>query len=40
MVDFFEDADLRHAIKAEHAERLGDYEYAPMIPEGPPPIGG
>lgn len=40
MVDLFEDAELRRAVRAEFVERLGDYEYQPMIPEGPPPIGG
>ena len=35
MVDLFEDAELREAMKAEHAERLGDYDYEPMIPSGP-----
>ncbi len=38
LVDLFEDAELRDAMKAEHAERLGDYEYKPMVPPGPPPI--
>lgn len=38
MVDLFEDAELREAMKAEHAERLGDYEYTPMIPPGQPPL--
>ena len=32
MVDLFEDADLRAAVKAEYVERLGDYEYEAMIP--------
>jgi len=40
MVDLFEDAALRDAVAAEFRERLGDYEYAPMIPDGPPPIDG
>ncbi|MDX1501908.1 MAG: amidohydrolase [Thermoanaerobaculia bacterium] len=39
MVDLFEDAELREAVAAEHRERLGDYEYEPMIPPGPPPLG-
>jgi len=38
MVDLFEDAELREAVKEEFRERLGDYEYKPMIPPGPPPI--
>ena len=40
MVDLYEDAELRAAVRAEFEERLGDYEYVPMIPDGPPPIGG
>lgn len=40
MVDLFEDAELREAMKVEHAERVGDYEYEPIIPPGPPPVGG
>ncbi|MDX1644166.1 MAG: amidohydrolase [Thermoanaerobaculia bacterium] len=39
MVDLFEDAELREAMKAEHAERVGDYDYEPIIPPGPPPLG-
>ena len=39
-VDLFEDADLRAAVRAEYEERLGDYRYQAMIPDGPPPIGG
>lgn len=39
MVDLFEDAELRTAVKAEFKERKGDYVYKAMIPEGPPPIG-
>ena len=38
MVDLFEDAELRQAMNAEHAERLGEYVYEPMIPPGPPPL--
>ena len=38
MVDLFEDSELRKAVRAEFVERLGDYKYAPMIPDGPPPI--
>ena len=38
MVDLFEDAELRDAVKAEFLERKGDYEYEGIIPEGPPPI--
>lgn len=39
MVDLFEDAELREAVKAEFKERKGDYIYKGMIPEGPPPVG-
>ena len=38
MVDFFEDAELRKAIHKEFNERKGDYEYKPIIPDGPPPL--
>jgi len=38
MVDLFESPELRASVKAEFKERLGDYEYKPMVPEGPPPI--
>ncbi len=38
MVDLFEDAELRKAVREEFVERLGDYKYSPMIPEGPPPL--
>jgi aminobenzoyl-glutamate utilization protein B len=38
MVDLYEDADLREAVKAEYRERLGDYRYEGMVPPGPPPI--
>lgn len=38
MVDLFEDAELREAVKAEFKERKGDYVYKGMVPEGPPPI--
>lgn len=39
MVDLYEDAELREAVKAEFKERKGDYEYKGIIPEGPPPVG-
>ncbi|RLD20037.1 MAG: amidohydrolase [Bacteroidetes bacterium] len=38
MVDVFEDEQLRKDIRAEWVERVGDYEYAPIVPEGPPPV--
>lgn len=40
MVDLFEDAELREAVKAEYRERKGDYKYKGMVPPGPPPIDG
>ncbi|MEM1128471.1 MAG: amidohydrolase [Bacteroidota bacterium] len=38
MVDLFQDEALRDAVKAEHAERVGDYEYNGIVPAGPPPL--
>ena len=38
MVDLYEDAALREAVKAEFKERKGDYQYKGMIPPGPPPL--
>jgi aminobenzoyl-glutamate utilization protein B len=37
MVDFFEDAALREAMREEFLERKGDYVYKGIIPPGPPP---
>ena len=39
MVDLFKDEDLRNRVKAEFKERVGDYEYKGILPDGPPPIG-
>lgn len=39
MVDLYENAELRAAVKAEFKERKGDYEYKGLIPDGPPPVG-
>ena len=38
MVDLFQDEQLRKDVKAEFAERKGDYIYEPIIPDGPPPL--
>ena len=38
MVDLFENPELRNEVKAEFAERKGDYKYEGMIPPGPPPL--
>ena len=38
MVDLYQDDKLREAVKAEHKERVGDYQYKGIIPDGPPPI--
>ncbi|MFK7981709.1 MAG: amidohydrolase [Saprospiraceae bacterium] len=38
MVDLFEDPKLVEEVKKEFKERLGDYKYKAMIPEGPPPL--
>jgi aminobenzoyl-glutamate utilization protein B len=39
MVDLYEDAKLREAVKAEFKERKGDYVYKGIVPDGPPPLG-
>ena len=38
MVDLFESPKLVEDVKKEYKERLGDYEYKAMIPDGPPPL--
>lgn len=38
MVDLFEDEKLRSSVKEEFKERVGDYEYKGIVPDGPPPI--
>ncbi|MCI0486324.1 MAG: amidohydrolase [Blastocatellia bacterium] len=38
MVDLFEDAPLREAIKAEFEQKVGGHVYKPYIPDGPPPV--
>jgi len=38
LVDFFEDEELRKAIRAEFVKRKGDYVYKGIVPPGPPPI--
>ena len=38
MVDLYESAELREAVKAAHKERVGDYEYEGIVPPGPPPL--
>lgn len=40
MTDLFEDPKLVQEIKEEYRERKGDAVYEPIVPEGPPPIGG
>jgi aminobenzoyl-glutamate utilization protein B len=39
MVDFFTDSKLLQEVKDEFKMRKGDYQYSPMLPPGPPPIG-
>lgn len=39
MVDLYQDEQLRGRIREEFKEDRGDYEYSPMVPEGPPPVG-
>ncbi|MCG8373756.1 MAG: amidohydrolase [Balneolales bacterium] len=38
MVDLFENPELRDEVRAEFAQRKGDYVYEGMIPPGPPPL--
>jgi aminobenzoyl-glutamate utilization protein B len=38
MVDAFENAEFRAAVKKEFLERKGNRVYKPVIPEGPPPV--
>jgi aminobenzoyl-glutamate utilization protein B len=40
MVDAFEDAALRAAVKKEFLERKGSQVYKPILPDGPPPVPG
>jgi len=39
MVDLFTDSKLLQKVKDEFKMRKGDYQYSPMLPPGPPPIG-
>ena len=39
MVDLFTDSKLLQEVKDEFKMRKGDYQYSPMLPPGPPPIG-
>lgn len=39
MVDLFTDSKLLQVVKDEFKMRKGDYQYSPMLPPGPPPIG-
>jgi aminobenzoyl-glutamate utilization protein B len=38
MVDLFEDAELRAAIRAEFNEKTKGQPYKGYIPDGPPPL--
>jgi aminobenzoyl-glutamate utilization protein B len=38
MVDLYTDPELVDSIQEEFTERLGDYEYEAMVPEGPAPV--
>lgn len=38
MVDLFKDEKLRSSVKAEWTERVGDYVYKGILPDGPPPL--
>jgi aminobenzoyl-glutamate utilization protein B len=39
MVDLFTDSKLLQEVKDEFKMRKGVYQYSPMLPPGPPPIG-
>jgi|TARA_A200000159_G_scaffold157750_1_gene174222 aminobenzoyl-glutamate utilization protein B len=39
MVDLYTDSKLLQKVKDEFKIRKGDYQYSPMLPPGPPPIG-
>ena len=39
MVDLFTDSKLLQEVKDEFKMRKGDYQYSPLLPPGPPPIG-
>ena len=39
MIDLFTNKTLLQEVKDEFKELKGDYEYEPMLPPGPPPIG-
>ena len=39
MVDLYTDSKLLQKVKDEFKMRKGDYQYSPMLPPGPPPIG-
>jgi aminobenzoyl-glutamate utilization protein B len=38
MIDLFEDARTREAIRAEFKEKTKGHVYKPYIPAGPPPV--
>lgn len=38
MIDLFEDAKAREAIKSEFKKKAGGHVYKPYIPDGPPPL--
>lgn len=38
MVDLYNDEKLREAVKAEWKERVGDYKYKGIVPDGLPPL--
>ena len=39
MVDLYTDSKLLQKVKDEFKTRKGNYQYSPMLPQGPPPIG-
>ena len=38
MVDLYKDPALVAAVTAEWKERVGDYRYQGIVPDGPPPL--
>lgn len=38
MIDLYNDAKMREEVKAEWKERVGDYKYKGIVPDGPPPL--
>ncbi len=39
IVDLMENPDILQQMRKEFEEKRGDYQYKPILPDGPPPIG-